>query len=238
MEISLSQAAIAVLITFVLSFIWMKKGEHVRRQDQIGLTLSLLGSFALLITVFDRRKNQMKDINNATHTLVFDELKNQQDNFVGLIEKFKSNYPESFILYDEMFNVQGKDLSSSSQHQHIDAMKAQLDPYKRELVEQVLSNSVYQTVENYLSIATLTLPITNQQWIIRMLQWFTSPILQTNFSKYKQNYAPDVVAFINNLITNANALQNDLNNGADSTPELYKKYASQVTFTPRVVKQQ
>ncbi len=218
-------------MTFIIAFIWMIKGESVTRQQRIALTLSLLGAIAFVVTVFDRRQNQIKDINNATHTLVFDELKNQQDNFIGLIEKFKQNYPESYTLYNEMFNTQEPHTSSSSQ-----PLLPPVDPMKQQIVEQVLSNSVFQTVENYMSIATLTLPMTNQQWIIRMLQWFTSPTLQSNFNKYRQNYAPDVVDFIDQLITNANALQLDLNNGVPSTPELYRGYASKISFVPRIIK--
>lgn len=229
---SLGQAVTVLILVFLIAFVWMVKGESVKRQEQIALTLSLLGAIAFVITVFDRRQNQIKDINNATHTLVFDELKNQQDNFIGLIEKFKNNYPESYELYDEMFNI------NTPGPNGIPNKPPNVDPLRKQIVEQMLSNSVFQTVENYMTIATLTLPMTNRQWMVRMLQWFTSPILQSNFKKYEQNYAPDVVDFINALITNANALQVDLHAGIPPTPALYQTYASNVSFVPRVIKKQ
>lgn len=225
--LSLQTLIYGLIFAYIVAFIWMMRGgDKVPRKEQIAVTLSLLGAIAFVLTVYDRRYNQERDLVNAKHRLAFDELANQDKNFVELLREIEANYPESYDIYSEMFDIPPKEAR---------VKPTIIDPVKKQITEDYLSMKVLQSVQNFLSLAALHLPTTNEEWLTRMLQYFRSPILQKNYYKYRQNFGDDVIVLVDQLINNANQLSGDLEVASSIPPvELYRNYARKINFTPRL----
>jgi hypothetical protein len=227
MKLSLKSILYGLIFAYIVAFIWMLRGgEKVPRKEQIAVTLSLLGAIAFVLTVYDRRYNQERDLENAKHRLAFDELANQDKNFVELLREIEANYPESYEIYSEMFDIPPKQT----------AVRPPIaDLTKKQITEDYISMKVLQSVQNFLSLAALHLPSTNEEWLTRMLQYFRSPILQKNYYKYRQNFGDDVILLVDQLIGYANVLRDELESASTIPPvDLYRNYARKITFTARL----
>jgi hypothetical protein len=216
-------ATTIVVILIILSIVWVSySADFSRRRDQIGLLLSGLGGIALIMTVFDRRANQQRQIQADEYRVVMDDLENQRSNFLTPLKDIVSYYPNSVRIYNEMFgNISTK----------LDVPK-DVDPIKQQMVEQAVALTIFQNAENFMSIAKQTSPSVLIEWLSRLVLWFQSPILQAQFEQRKSYFSDDALLFINNIIQQSNQMKKDFE-GKTITVENVRKYATQIEFTPR-----
>ena len=165
--------ALAVVCMFVtIVFISVHDDtKFVMRKDQLALGLSALGGIALLITIYDRQSNARRQLKQDEYRTTMDDLNNQRLNFMAPLKDILSYYPESVPIYYEMFGTNGTTGVDEK-------VLATINPSKRKMVEQTIALTIFQIVENFLSVSTLTSPQVLTEWMSRLVVWFQSPTLQ------------------------------------------------------------
>ena len=222
-QISL-EASIALLVVLIVGvIIYISYQENFEKhKEQLALLLSSLGSIALLITIYDRRNTIRRQLDQDKYRVIMDDLSNQRQNFMAPLKDIMSYYPESLPIYYEMFNVNGGKTA---------VLPDNIDPIKQKMVEQNIALTIFQIVENFLSVATITSPPVLTEWMSRMVVWFQSPTLQAIYQQQKPLFSDDAIQFIDNIIIQSNRLQAEKK---PLTVELVRKYSEQIQFNPRV----
>ena len=224
-QIDLKTVVFAFLLFNLLLLLWASadKKERILRKEQVNLLLGALGGIALVLTIYDRNASIKREEEAKRYKQIMDDLKNQKDNFVEPLSFINANFPESVKIYNEMYNF------------GINPPNIQVNPNKQQMVEETVSLTTFQIVENFLTIVTLTIPSTLIEWLSRLLVWFTSPTLQQYYQKYKGMYSDDTIQFVDNIIVNSNKLMQEVNqSGLMPTKERIRSLAQNITFTPRV----
>ena len=235
MEVTLPHVMTVLVLLYVAILTYITKTEKLSWKEVMTITMGSLGAIALVITVWDRSSKQLSDIQVKRQQLAYDELSNQERNFVGLVKEIQANFPESLELYWQMFDTYTTaDIPSMHTQATLAVSQDDASIVKARLVTEALSLKVFQTVENFLTIAGLIIPSTQVEWMSRLIMWFRSPILQQSYSKYKQYYSADAVSFMDQLVDQAHNLQSMIDSGAKLTPQDYHIYVSQIKFTPRL----
>jgi len=225
-------ATVLLFLAFVLSAIWYMSRYEAdnlfnRRKDQLMMVLGTLGSIALLITIFDRRQNLERQVNQDAYRVKMDDLANQRANFLAPLKDILSYYPESLPIYYEMFGGNGG---------KVPAQLPPINPMKRKMTEQNIALTVFQIVENFLTVALLTDPKVAIEWVSRLVVWFQSPTLQAEYQRSKAMFSDDAIVFIDNIIKQSNKLKaHRMKTNAPISVELVRQYAQEIEFTPRTI---
>jgi len=225
MNVTLNQLIVGFLIGVVILVLTVEKSkDFTRSKDRATLLISSMGALALLITIYDRKENIKRQLAADEYKVTMDDIANQRNNFLAPLKDILSSYPESINIYGQMFNYNQPALQ---------APKVAIDPIKQLMTEQAISLTIFQIVENFLTVATLTPPKTLIEWLSRLVIWFQSPIVQAQYQQYKPYFGDDAIFFIDNIIEQSNNLQDAMKQGAPFDVDTVRKYAQQIKFTPR-----
>ena len=183
------------------------------------------------MTIFDRQSNMKRQLKQDEYRVTMDDLNNQRLNFMAPLKDILSYYPESLPIYYEMFGTNG---TASIDEKVL----ASINPAKRQMVEQTIALTIFQIVENFLSVSTLTSPKVLTEWMSRLVVWFQSPTLQAQYERQIPMFSDDAISFIDNIIVQSNKMKEAIKNGETLTVPLVRQYASRIEFTPRTKYQQ
>jgi hypothetical protein len=137
-----------------------------------------------------------------------------------------SYYPESLPIYYEMFG------DATSTNAAV-SLPDNINPIKRKMVEQNIALTIFQIVENFLSVAVYTSPQVLTEWMSRLVVWFQSPTLQALYSQQKPLFSDDAIYFIDNIIVQSNKLRDAVKQGERVSVPLVRKYSESIEFVPR-----
>lgn len=182
--LALISAGIAIIFTF--------KVDNVQR---FQLVVTFLGALSVLIWSYNTYNNLQSNDRIEDNRMAYNTLQNIANNYLMPQKEIVDKYPEGYFLYASM--TQDTDLSNAEPYEY--------DPVKRQQIEVYYSLRIFQTMEDFLTVARYD-RTGLYVWLNNFLMWMQSSILRHYWNILSFNYSDDTREMVGRIIQKSDDL--------------------------------